>query len=127
MTPPAAPERSTIAQITHQIDQQDRRLDGIERNASDLAKSVGVLSSEIAGQAEWRRQQELVQVREDERDAALYRRLDAIESRIDEVQNESRASAKEVRGVWVRIQWIIISAVMTGLVGWIVFGGHVPS
>ena len=127
MTPSGPPERQTLAQVSQQIAQQDRRLDGIERNASDLAKSVTVLSEEIGSQAEWRRQQELVQVREDERDAALYRRLDAIESRIDEVQNESRASATEIRGVWVRIQWIIISAVMTGLVGWIVFGGHAPS
>lgn len=127
MTPSAPADRQTLAQVTQQLAQQDRRLDGIERNASDLAKSVGALSVEIGNQSEWRRQQELVQVREDERDAALYRRLDAIESRIDEVQNESRASAKEIRGVWVRIQWIIISAVMTGLVGWIVFGGHAPS
>ena len=127
MSPPTPRDRSPPPHLQQQLQQHDRRLDGIERNASDLAKSVGVLSEEIAEQATWRRQQELVQVREDERDAALYKRLDSIDRRIDEVRDESRAAAKEVRGVWVRIQWIIITAVVTGLVGWIVFGGQDPS
>jgi len=125
MSPPVPRDRtaaSQVAQLREQVQKIDRRLDTVERNASDLAKSVGALAEETAAQARWRRELELVAAREEERDKALYQRLDSIDKQIEEVREESRAAAKEVRGVWVRVQWIIITTVIGGIVGWLVMG-----
>lgn len=92
------------------------RLNSIERNASDLAKSVTALSEEVGREAQWRREQELIQAREDERDKRLYERLDEMQTEIEAVRSESRAGIKEIKGVWVKLQWIVISAVIGSLV-----------
>ena len=99
------------------------RLQLVERDTRDLAKSVSVLTQEIGGLKDWRTSVNLTAAREDERDKSLYRRLDEIEKSVEAVQTEARAGLKEIKGAASRVQWIVISAVIGVIITFIFKGG----
>jgi hypothetical protein len=85
----------------------------LERDSRAHARSLTGIVNEVAAMGavlkkleEWQMTRLLAEAREEERDKALYGRLD----RIDE-------SIKAMRGVWTRIAWIAAVPIIGAIVG----------
>jgi hypothetical protein len=78
------------------------------RSLTEIVKAIAAHDIDLKKLEEWRMTRLIAEAHEEERDKALYGRLD----RIDE-------SIKAMRGVWSRIVWIaagtVIPAVLAGL------------
>ncbi len=99
------------------------RLTLAECDLRDHAKSISAITTEVGLINEWRTAINLMTAREDERDKALYRRLDEIERSVEGVRTEAIGGVKEIKGAASRVQWIVISVVIGGVVAFIFKGG----
>ena len=70
-----------------EINQIVRRLDTVERNTTDLAKSVTNITEELSDLSKPLRELEVDREVHKERDKNLYSRLDQIETSIENVHN----------------------------------------
>lgn len=70
-----------------EIKQIVRRLDTVERNTTDLAKSVTNITEELSDLSKPLRELEVDREVRKERDKNLYSRLDQIETSIEKVHN----------------------------------------
>lgn len=105
------------------------RLSLVERDVRSHARSIGEivdhvqsLGIDVKKLGEWQMTRLVAEAREEERDKALYGRLD----RIDASVNGTKDDIQAMRGVWTRILWIaagvLVPAVILGVAGVLVFG-----
>jgi hypothetical protein len=109
--------------MPERIPELNDRVQLVERDTRDLAKSVSAVIQELGSLKDWRTTVNLTAAREDERDKALYRRLDEIEKSVEGVQSEARTGLKEIKGAAARVQWIVISAVIGVVITFVFKGG----
>lgn len=92
------------------------------RSIGEIVKVVGSLGDDVKKLGEWQMTRLVAEAREEERDKALYGRLD----RIDASVNGTKDDIKAMRGVWTRILWIaagvLVPAVILGVAAVLVFG-----
>jgi hypothetical protein len=96
----------------------------LERWSRNHARSIGEITDVVGRQGvkleaieKWQMERLVAEAREQERDKALYERLDRIDANID-----------SMRGVWTRIMWIaagtVVPAVVAGVALLLVFGAN---
>jgi hypothetical protein len=111
-------KRSTVERLS--LVERDVR--GHARSIGEIVKSVASLSDDVKKLGEWQMTRLVAEAREEERDKALYGRLD----RIDASVNGTKDDIKAMRGVWTRILWIaagvVVPAIIVGVAGLLVFG-----
>lgn len=97
----------------------ERRVDLLERDSRNHARSlteivnvVGAQGNDLKKLGEWQMTRLLAEVREEERDKALYTRLDSLDTAI-----------KGMREGWTKILWTIGGAVIVALVAFVIRGG----
>ena len=86
----------------------------IERDTRDHAKSLTVITNEISHLAAWKSGLDVMLAREEERDKAITRRLDSIETSIQRNSSE-----------WSKLQWIVIGSVVAAAAAFVFKGGLV--
>jgi len=102
----------------------EKRLGLVERDVRSHARSITEIINTLNGHGSkiekldaWQMTRLLAEVREEERDKALYGRLDLIDE-----------SIRSMRGVWTRIMWIaagtVVPAVVAGVALLLVFGAN---
>lgn len=103
----------------------ERRLSLVERDTQSHARTITEIvntlqshGSQLEKLDAWQMTRLLAEVREEERDKALYSRLDLIDE-----------SIRSMRGVWTRIMWIaagtVVPAVVAGVALLLVFGANI--
>lgn len=90
----------------------NHRVGLLERDFRDHAKTISNIVEEVRVISSWQRSQDLIMAREDERDKALNKRLDAIE-----------ADIRSIKGGFSKAQWVVISAVILAIVAFAFKGG----
>jgi hypothetical protein len=75
------------------------------RSLTEIVKTVASQGDDLKKLEEWRMTRLIAEAHEEERDKALYGRLDQID-----------ASIKAMRGVWTKIAWIAAVPVVTAVV-----------
>jgi hypothetical protein len=102
----------------------EERLNLLERWSRSHARSIGEITDVVGRQGvkleaieKWQMERLVAEAREEERDKALYARLDRIDANIN-----------SMRGVWTRIMWIaagtVVPAVVAGVALLLVFGAN---
>jgi hypothetical protein len=111
-------KRSTVERLT--LNERDIRSHA--RSIGEIVKTVASLGDDVKKLGEWQMTRLVAEAREEERDKALYGRLD----RIDASVNGTKEDIKAMRGVWTRILWIaagvLVPAVILGVAAVLVFG-----
>ena len=119
-------------------------IEDIPRRVSDLEKFVSTQGTSLARtvdvQADFLKRLEklemlaqvraITEAREDERDKALYSRLDRMEDQIKETQislhnqiEETKKDLMSVKGVGFKALWVFISAILVAAAAFLVRGG----
>ena len=108
----------------------EARLANAERDLQSHAKTITVFTEELShykarveGLEQWRHSQNIVDAREDERDKALYRRLDAIEDSIKSVRDEGKENTDSITGFGWKIFWLVAATCVGVFVTFILKGG----
>lgn len=103
-----------------------RRLEELERyvsnqgnSISEITKAHGALSGRVDHLESLAQERAITEAREDERDKALYDRLDRMEKSI-EVTNKD---IKDLRGIGAKALWVFISAIIVAAAAFVVKGG----
>ena len=116
-------ERLTIRERVGLLERDSR---SHARSLTEIVNVVGELSVDMKKLEEWQMTRLLAEAREEERDKALYGRLDRIDTSI----NGTKDDIKAMRGVWTRILWIaagvIIPAALLGIALVMVYGVKLP-
>lgn len=68
----------------------------------------------------------ITEAREDERDKALYRRLDEMDAKIEKMSKDTKADIAAIRGPLVKAVGIVLGAILLAIVTFMVAGGFAP-
>jgi hypothetical protein len=116
------PDRHDTRSTVERLSLVERDVRGHARSLTEIVKSVASLADDVKKLGEWQMTRLVAEAREEERDKALYGRLD----RIDASVNGTKDDIQSMRGVWTRILWIVagvlVPAVILGIAGVLVFG-----
>lgn len=116
------PERDDTRSTVERLSLAERDIRSHSRAITGIVKSVTDLADDVRKLGEWQMTRLVAEAREEERDKALYGRLD----RIDASVKDTKDNIQSMRGVWTRILWIaagvLVPAVILGVAGVLVFG-----
>ena len=118
-------------------DNVPRRVQELERHASNQGTTIATL---VTAQADFLKRLErlealaqmraITEAREDERDKALYNRLDRMEDQIQAVKSDLQKQIEETKkdlmsfkGLGVKALWVFVSAFIVAFAAWIIKGG----
>lgn len=109
------------------------RLEALEVYARTHGESITALTGtaveqekRIARLEELAQSRAITEAREDERDKALYRRLDLMDAEIAALRTETRKEFGAIKGVAARALGIFFGALILAVVAFLVSGGFAP-
>ncbi len=89
---------------------------------SELALQTAAISRRVEHLESLAQERAITEAREDERDKALYARLDRMEGQI----KDTREEIKDMRGIGAKGLWVFMSAILVGFATFIIKGGLSP-
>jgi len=98
------------------MERLDQRLSKLETGQDQSEKAMTRLTERVSDIEEWLVQRRIAEAREDERDKALYERLNRFEATLKEVADGLEAKINKIGEFGMRIFWVAATPVVVAIV-----------
>ena len=112
-------EMHTPPSVTQRLEKLEQYIAKQGESISSVAQEYLSLKSRVAHLEELAQSRAITEAREDERDKALYERLDRMETQI----KDTRGEIKDIRGIGSKALWVFISAIIVAAAAFMIKGG----
>ena len=110
-----------------------KRLTDLEKYARTHGESISTVTKvaedherRLAYLEQLAQSRAITEAREDERDKALYKRLDGVDTEIASLRVETTKEFNAIKGVGSKALWVFFSAIILAVAAFVIRGGFAP-